>query len=83
MSYVFVSSSIPISDFRLFVDESKLTEDVRHHLELDETTSPDDVTLTILAYNAAHDELKRLVGELPGKVWVRRKLIDWLRIKLF
>ena len=75
-----MSSLTHTSNFRLFVDESKLTEDVRRHLELDGTTSPDDVTLTVLPYNDAHDELKRLVGELPGKIWVSRILIDWLLI---
>ena len=73
---MFVSSLIHISVFRFFVDESKLTEDVQRHLELDGTNSPDDVTLTVLPYNDAHDELKRLVGQLPEKVWVSRTLID-------
>lgn len=51
--------------FSLFIDESRVTKTIRHHLKLDE----EKCILTVHPYNNIQEHLRKL-GEMEKKIWV-------------
>lgn len=53
----------------MFIDELKVSADVRKHLDLDSDPG-DGVKVTILPYNDVRSQLEKLVEAKDANVWV-------------
>jgi len=66
---VFISYAIVTQDdVSLFIDESRVTNTIRHHLKLDE----EKCILTVHPYNNIQEHLRKL-GEMEKKIWISSK----------